>query len=128
MQDSRDITAPATGVRTMTLLRPLWVIVPLALWAQSLPMPNVKDVEIVAHMQGAEAAQRSHNLVAAVDEYRKIIELDPSRAEAHTRLGMAYQDLGMPHEAASSFERALHLDPRLTGVGVLLASVYFDMG
>jgi tetratricopeptide (TPR) repeat protein len=79
-------------------------------------------------MESAQRATQTHDVAKAVQEYAKILQLDPNRAEAHVRLGMAYQDLGMPGKAANSFEHALKIDSGLPGVGVLLASVYVDLG
>ena len=52
----------------------------------------------------------------------------PGSAEAHARLGMAYQDVGKLPEAVQALEKALQLDPRLPRVGILLAFSYLPLG
>ncbi len=63
-----------------------------------------------------------------VSELQKAIRSNPSDAEAHARLGMAYRKLGMLPESTESLERAMRLDPKLPRVDVLLAFAYMDAG
>src|SRR5215471_12426703 len=106
------------------------------MWARSLVpvfsalllLAQSRDAEIAAHLQkGAEALGR-RELPVALDEFRKALELDPTRAETQARLGMVYQDLGKLPQAAAAFEQALKLNPDLPGVGLLLAFTYQGMG
>src|SRR5690348_9944906 len=98
------------------------------LFSTALLCGQSKDAEVAVHLQKGADAQGRRDLQAAVEEFRKAIALDPSRAEAQARLGMVYQDLGKLPEAASAFEQALKLNPEIPGVGLLLAFTYQGMG
>ena len=50
---------------------------------------------------------------AALDLYRKLTELRPASAQAHSNLGVTLYYLGRGDEAIRSFEHALSLDPDL---------------
>jgi len=117
----------------MSFRLPLWLIFSIVLCAgavrgYSVPAQDARAAEILALMQRAQKAARNHDLPTAAQLYAQVTQLEPNQAEAHVRLGMVYQDLGMPRKAASCFERALQIDSRLQGIGVLLASVYIDVG
>jgi tetratricopeptide (TPR) repeat protein len=87
-----------------------------------------RDAEVAAHLQKGADAQGRRDLQAAVEEFRKALTLDPSRAETQARLGMVYKDLGKLPQAASAFEQALKLNPGIPGIGLLLAFTYQGMG
>ncbi|MBI3646250.1 MAG: tetratricopeptide repeat protein [Acidobacteriales bacterium] len=93
-----------------------------ALWGQS------KEAEIRAHLEQAEKASQQGDFHTAASEYRKVVELDPTSAETHARLGMIYNRLGKLPESTESYERALRLDPKLPRVNVLLALNYIAAG
>ena len=92
------------------------------LWGQS------REAEIRAHFERAEKAQQQGDLQAAARELQKAIQLNPSEAEAHARLGMIYNRLGKLPESTESYELALRLDPKLPRLNVLLAFNYMAAG
>ena len=61
----------------------------------------------------------------AINTFRKVLELDPSYALAHSTLGYIYLKRENINLARSSFQRALELDSELTaahnGIGLVLA-------
>lgn len=80
---------------------------------------------LTAAVAGALIAQQSTNEI----ELRKsAVDQKPRDAEAHARLGVAYQNGGLLTEAARAFETALQLNPQLPRVPVLLAFVYMVAG
>lgn len=89
---------------------------------------QTKEAQIAAHMQAAAEANARGDAQAAAAEYRQVIAIEPRHAEAHARLGMAYQNLGRLPEAAEALEKAIQLDPTLPRVGVLLAFSYVGLG
>lgn len=89
---------------------------------------QTKESEIAAHMQAAAQANARQDAETAAAEYRKVITIEPRYAEAHARLGMAYQNLGRLPEAVVALEKAIQLDPALPRVGVLLAFSYMGLG
>ncbi|HEX8520687.1 MAG TPA: Fe(2+)-trafficking protein [Tepidisphaeraceae bacterium] len=56
-----------------------------------------------------------------VEQFRKMAEDDPSNELAHASLGREYLNAGMAAEAATSFHRALALNPRNSKAYQLLA-------
>ncbi len=63
-------------------------------------------------------------LDAAMDAYRRALELDPSLAAAHTNLGIACFDKGEIDQARTHFERALSLDPDQPEARYNMANLY----
>lgn len=73
-------------------------------------------------------AERQGDLETAVSELRRVIESNPSDAEAHGRLGMVYRRLGRLPEAIESLENALRLDPTLPRLNILLGFSFLEAG
>src|SRR5205814_8965996 len=46
----------------------------------------------------------------AIEQFQKIIQMDPNSALAHTRLGMNYLEKGMYEEAIAEHKKAIALD------------------
>jgi len=72
-----------------------------------------------------ELAQKGQH-EAALPEWRKVLEVSPNDAKAHTNLGVALARTGNPGEAIAHHQKALELDPEDTEVhmnlGVALAA------
>jgi tetratricopeptide (TPR) repeat protein len=67
----------------------------------------------------------------AIRELKAILAIDPSLAEAHMTLGVAYRSLGSPDmlgEAVAELRQALALDQTLGAARLYLAFVYLDLG
>ncbi len=62
-------------------------------------------------------------LGAAAETYRRALELEPGRAEAHFNLGNVLRDLGRPGEAERSFRRALEANATMAEAWYNLADV-----
>ena len=58
---------------------------------------------------------------SAEAHFRRIVENEPDRAEAHTNLGFALENKGAPEEAECHYRRALALDPEC-------AEAYVNLG
>lgn len=80
---------------------------------------NLKD-EVQAHYRKAADAMRLHNLDAAAQEFRAMIQLDPNLAEAHANLGGVYYIQHKYPQASAEFESALKLKPELVKAEDLL--------
>jgi len=89
---------------------------------------QTKEAAVGSHLQRAEQARQRGDLEAAVSEFKKAAELDPTHAEAQAHLGMLYNRMGKLAESTESFERALRLQPNLPRVNVLLAFNYQAAG
>jgi protein O-GlcNAc transferase len=113
--------------------------------------------EIAAHLQLAEAYERTQNVTGVVDTYRRIVELAPNEPEYAYRLGWAYLEQskwahermraidpksarlsqalgreylqqGRPDLAARAFEEAARLDPSLPEIHAVLARIHLEQG
>ncbi len=62
------------------------------------------------HLRGVVALQKGHTL-PAVELIRKVIELNPTLAEAHNNLGNALGDLNRYKEALCCYDNALQIKP-----------------
>ena len=59
----------------------------------------------------ARALPRNGNATAAVDEYRKLIDLAPNDAAVRIALGESYESMGRRQDAAAAYGEYLKLAP-----------------
>jgi len=64
------------------------------------------------HYALADSLREQGQCVAAIAEYRKVVELRPAHRDAHTNLGICLAQSGQPEEAEHAFRQALAIDPR----------------
>ncbi len=69
--------------------------------------------EITRLAQQAEDNLHNQKTALAVEDYRKILVLDPDNVQAHSNLGLAYYIKGEFAQASTQFEAALRLRPDL---------------
>ena len=74
-------------------------------------MPEPLGNEAQELFDQANALYESGQLEQAADAYRRSIEIEPQRSEAHNNLGNTLLRLGKAREAIDSFDRALQLQP-----------------
>ncbi|MCI0409874.1 MAG: tetratricopeptide repeat protein [Acidobacteria bacterium] len=79
-------------------------------------------------LERAEDAQKRDDFETAAREFRRALELNPSDAETHGRLGMVYRRMRMLPEAIASMETALRLDPTLPRLKILLGISFHEAG
>jgi len=80
---------------------------------------------------GADLFRSDPRADAAIRELKAILAIDPSLADAHMMLGVAYRSLGSPDmlgEAVAELRQALALDETLAAARLYLAFVYLDLG
>jgi len=85
--------------------------------------PSVTDL-----FQQALADHRAGRLLQAQAAYRQILTIDPARADAHSDLGAALNDLGRPADAEASYREALRLRPNYPEAHYNLGNVLRDLG
>lgn len=71
--------------------------------------------EIIEHAQAGAAAQQQGHLDIAIQEFRKVTELQPNSAAGHANLGDVYFQSGDYTAAIPELKRALDLNPKLMG-------------
>lgn len=78
-----------------------------------------------------ELLARPERMPDAIKELKDILAADPSSAEAHMLLGIAYRGLGgqdLLGEAVAELRQAIALNPKLAPARMYLAHVYLDLG
>lgn len=68
------------------------------------------------------------DIAAAIKEYRKVIELRPNSAEAHSNLAVAQKKQGDLDAAVVSLNKALELKPDNVGALTTRGSTFADLG
>ena len=71
--------------------------------------------EVIEHAQAGAAAAQQGRLNVAIQEFRKVTELQPNSAVGHARLGDAYFQNAEYGAAIPELELALRLNPNLMG-------------
>jgi tetratricopeptide (TPR) repeat protein len=71
--------------------------------------------EVIEHAQAGAAAQKDGRLDVAIQEFRKVTELQPDSASGHANLGEAYFQTGDYGAAIPELEHALQLNSNLMG-------------
>ena len=105
----------------------------LALFAASVLMPRFtaaqsSDQQIAVSFRAGQAAIKEGDFHRAVEEFKKVLSLDPSLAEAEVNLGLAYQSLLDYDAAARHLAHALRERPNLPGPNVIAGMDYIKLG
>ncbi len=79
-------------------------------------------------LAAAVGRHRQGQVLEAETEYRRIIALHPSFAEAHNALGIALQQQGRSEEAIQTFQQALSLKPDYAGARGNLGAALLALG
>lgn len=128
-------------------MRKAYVVVAMVLFAVPgiSPLPSraeVASVEAatapggeVEYLDSAEASAQLADVYAraglvedAIGEYRRSIELDPTRADRHFRLGLAYQSQRWFDEALEAYREAARLEPESAWARAAMSIVQAKMG
>lgn len=78
-------------------------------------LAQAPTAEVIEHAQAAAAAMDAGKLSVAIEEYRKVTELQPASASGFVNLGDAYFKNGDYQLAVPQLEHALQLNPSLLG-------------
>ena len=71
--------------------------------------------EVIEHAQAGAAAEQQGRYDVAIQEFRKVTELQPNSASGHANLGDSYFQKGDYGAAIPELEHALQLNPNLMG-------------
>jgi tetratricopeptide (TPR) repeat protein len=105
----------------------------VSLLALLLLMPQLasgqsSEQEIVTSFRAGQAALKQGDFHRAVEEFKKVLALDPSLLEAEVNLGLAYQSLLDYGAAANSLTHSLRERPNLPGLNVIVGMDYLKLG
>lgn len=73
--------------------------------------PDSPNVRLAAGLLKETTSQYEQ----ALDDYRRVQELEPRNVEAFRRIAAVYDKLGMPSQAIASYQKAIELDPGYYG-------------
>jgi tetratricopeptide (TPR) repeat protein len=100
----------------------LWSISPKAAPAQT------SEDQIERSFHAGQRALQDGNFARAVDEFKKVLALDPTLLEAEVNLGLSYQSLSEYDSAVRYLAKALHARPNLLGPNVIVGMDYLRLG
>lgn len=105
----------------------------LSLLTLSLLMPGLaigqsSEQDIETFFRAGQAALRQGAYGRAVEDFKKVLALDPNLLEAQVNLGLAYQSLFDYDSAAHYLSHALKERPNLPGLNVILGLDYLKLG
>jgi Tfp pilus assembly protein PilF len=101
------LTKPATGDRILDVVR----VSAQPLSASAMKTGVARALEGQRFVQRAAVQVARGRYEAAVEEYRRALEVQPYDATVHNKLGICYQRLKDDATARREYERALELDP-----------------
>jgi tetratricopeptide (TPR) repeat protein len=104
-------------VSLLTLDRPAEAVAALERAVKLMP------AEPIAHLQLADAYERTGRTEGLVDEYRRLVEMSPDNDEYVYRLGKAYLQL-----AQVSYTRLRTVNPKSARASQALATEYANQG
>jgi Flp pilus assembly protein TadD len=84
---------------------------------------KIPSHDIRHHFDLAVSYQKLGQKAKAMEQYRRVIEIDPMNVEAHNNLGVIYKDMGRLKEAVKEFQTVLSRDPKqenaLNNLGII---------
>jgi len=89
---------------------------------------QTSEQEIETAFRAGQSALRQGDAKRAVEDFKKVLAIDPSLIEAQVNLGLAYQSLLDYQAAARYLSRALQQRPGLAGVNVIVGMDYLKLG
>jgi tetratricopeptide (TPR) repeat protein len=89
---------------------------------------QIASPQAAEHMQAGIAAEKQRQFEAAIKEFKKVTELDPSFADGFVSLGQAYMENSDYTSAAAPLKHALELNPNLQQAHQLLGYVLLSQG
>lgn len=122
---------PASRPRPQRLLSAVtWASFLVVVWcmAPTLASCATDEAQVAGHFRAGKEALEKGELAQAVEEFKKVLALDPGLVEAEVNLGLAYNGLGEYKLSASHLTAALRQRPNLPGLGIVLGIDYFKLG
>jgi tetratricopeptide (TPR) repeat protein len=119
MQCSRDNVCVKVATFVLALL---WLISPKGGSCQS------SEEQVERSFHAGRRDLQDGNFARAVEEFKKVLTLDPTLLEAEVNLGLAYQSLFEYDLAVRHLAKALHERPNLLGATVIAGMDYLKLG
>jgi len=110
----------------------LWVVMFSSFngWTAMAPeeAPQSNPAQLELHFRAGQQAFQGGQLDRAVEEYKRVLELDPSLVEARVNLGLAYHALGQYDHAIAELAKAVQDNPKLLAANLFLGIDYLKLG
>lgn len=87
-----------------------------------------RQEEVETSFRAGQAALRHGDFARAIEEFKKVLTLDPSLLEAEVNLGLSYQGLLQYDTAVRYLDKALRERPNLVGLNVVAGMDYLKLG
>ena len=105
----------------------------LALLTLCLTIPGwgtcqTSEDQLEQSFRAGQEAMRRGDFALAVDDFKKVLALDPTLVEAEVNLGLAYQSLAEYELAVRHLGKALAQRPNLLGPTVIVGMDYLKLG
>jgi len=102
----------------------------VALWPLSpgTASSQTSEEQIAHSFHAGQRALQDGNFARAVDEFKRVLVLDPTLLEAEVNLGLAYQSLFEYDLAVRHLAKALRERPNLLGPTVIVGMDYLKLG
>lgn len=81
-----------------------------------------------SHFDLAVYYQKRGERAKALEEYKKVLAIDPLNSKAHNNMGIIYKDMGELDRAIEEFKMALSLDPDTDNIHNNLGVAFFMQG
>jgi len=85
------------------------------------------EQEVELSFRAGQAALRQGEFVRAIEEFKKVLTLDPNLLEAEVNLGLAYQGLLQYDLAVRYLDKAVRERPNLLGLNVVVGMDYLKL-
>lgn len=90
--------------------------------------PQTSEEQIERSFHAGQQALQQREFARAVEEFKKVLGLDPTLLEAEVNLGLAYQSLFEYDSAVRHLTKALRERPNLLGPTVIVGIDYLKLG
>jgi tetratricopeptide (TPR) repeat protein len=89
---------------------------------------QLSEQDIETTFRAGQAALRQGDYRRAVEDFKKVLAMDPTLVEAEVNLGLAYQSLLDYDRAVRDLAHALRERPNLPGINVIVGMDYTKLG
>ena len=129
----RWLVAPVAGMMLVSGVLADTTIRQIAVWKSSVTLWSYEielfpDAAHPGHYNRGLAYYGAGEYEAAIEDFKRAVELEPGHARAYNSRGAAYASLGNPEQAVEDFKRAIELNPGHARAYYNLGKVYFGLG
>ena len=89
---------------------------------------QTSEEQLEQYFRAGQMAMQQGQFAAAADDFKKVLQLDPTLVEAQVNLGLAYQELLQYEDAIRYLAKALHARPNLLAPNVIVGMDYLKLG